>query len=106
MYRALGLVANGGRNTFPTPAIQNLDFSIFKNFAITEGKKIQIGADFFNAFNHPQYVPGSVNTVDPISTTGVTQFNTIANGLTDLFVPSHIFSSHPRVVQLRFRFTF
>jgi Carboxypeptidase regulatory-like domain len=101
-----GALANAGRNTFLSPAIQNLDFSMFKNFAITETKKIQIGVDFLNAFNHPQYVPGSVNTVDPIATTGVNQYNTIANGLTNLFVPSAIFSSHPRVIQLRFRFTF
>ena len=59
-----GALANAGRNTFRSPAIQNLDFSIFKNFAITETKKFQLGFDFLNAFNHPQYTPGSVNTVD------------------------------------------
>jgi hypothetical protein len=101
-----GALANAGRNTFLSPAIQNLDLTVFKNFAITETKKIQIGADFFNAFNHPQYVPGSINTVDPINTAAVSQYNTIAQGLTNLFVPSHVFSSHPRVIQLRFRFTF
>jgi hypothetical protein len=101
-----GALANSGRNTFLSPPIKNLDFSIFKNFAITETKKIQIAADLFNGFNHPQYTPGSVNTVAPVNTAGVGQYNTIAAGLTNLFVPSHVFSSHPRVVQLRFRFTF
>ena len=101
-----GALANSGRNTFLSRPIQNLDFSMFKNFRITETKKIQLGADLLNAFNHPQYVPGSVNTVAPIGTTAVSQYNTIAQGLTNLFVPSHIFSSHPRVVQFRFRFTF
>jgi hypothetical protein len=101
-----GALANAGRNTFLSPPIQNLDFSVFKNFALGETMKLQLGADFFNALNHPQYVPGSINSVDVISTTAVAQYNTIANGLTDLFVPSHVFNSHPRVVQLRFRFTF
>ena len=101
-----GALANGGRNTFLSPPIQNLDFSVFKNFAIAENKKIQIGADFFNLFNHPQYVPGSISTVDPIASAAASQYNTIAQGLTNLFVASHVFSSHPRVVQLRFRFTF
>ncbi len=56
----LGALPNGGRNTLLLPAIKNLDFSIFKNFAIGEGsKKIQLRADLYNAFNHPQYVPGS-----------------------------------------------
>jgi len=101
-----GALANAGRNTFLSPAIQNLDFSIFKNFALSESKKLQIGADFFNPFNHPQYVPGSVNTVDPVGSAAVSQYNTIAQGVRNLFVASHVFSSHPRVVQLRFRFTF
>ena len=101
----LGALANSGRNTLLLPAIQNVDFSIFKNFAIGEGsKKFQVRADFFNAFNHPQYVPGSVNGVEPIATTGVNQINTV--GQTDFNVPSHVFTSHPRVIQLAARFNF
>ena len=101
----LGALSNSGRNTLLLPAIQNVDFSIFKNFGIGEGtKKIQLRADFFNAFNHPQYVPGSVNGVEPIATTGVNQINT--TGQTDFDVPSHIFSSHPRIIQLAARFNF
>ncbi|HKU73414.1 MAG TPA: carboxypeptidase regulatory-like domain-containing protein, partial [Pyrinomonadaceae bacterium] len=61
-----------GRNTFLLDAINNVDFSIFKNFRIGESKYFQLRADFFNAFNHPQYVPGSVNSVDPVGTTGLT----------------------------------
>lgn len=101
----LGALANSGRNTLLLPPIQNVDFSIFKNFAIGEGsKKFQVRADFFNAFNHPQYVPGSVNGVEPIATTGVNQINTV--GQTDFNVPSHVFTSHPRVIQLAARFNF
>jgi hypothetical protein len=87
------------------PPIQNLDFSVFKNFGFGEGsKKIQIRADFYNALNHPQYVPGSVNGVEPITTTGVAQFNTV--GRNDFDVASHVFSSHPRVIQLGLRLNF
>jgi Carboxypeptidase regulatory-like domain len=101
----LGALPNGGRNTLQLQPIQNLDFSIFKNFAIGEGsKKIQLRADFYNAFNHPQYVPGSVNGVEPIATTGVSQINTV--GQTDFDVASHVFSSHPRIIQLAVRFDF
>jgi len=101
----LGALTNGGRNTLLLPAIQNLDFSIFKNFAIGEGsKKIQLRADFYNAFNHPQYVPGSIDGVEPIMTTGVSQINTV--GQPDFDVASHVFSSHPRVIQLALRFDF
>jgi hypothetical protein len=101
----LGALSNAGRNTLQLPAIKNLDFSIFKNFAMGEGsKKIQLRADLYNAFNHPQYVPGSVNGVEPITTTGVAQINTV--GQTDFDVASHVFSSHPRVIQLALRFDF
>ena len=101
----LGALSNGGRNTLLLPAIKNLDFSIFKNFAIGEGsKKIQLRADLYNAFNHPQYVPGSVNGVEPITTTGVSQINTVRQN--DFNVASHVFSSHPRVIQLALRFDF
>src|SRR4029079_6209639 len=53
-----GAVSNIGRNTFLLPAINNIDFSIFKKFRIGESKYFQLRADFFNVFNHPQYVPG------------------------------------------------
>jgi hypothetical protein len=101
----LGALSNAGRNTLQLPGIRNLDFSIFKNFAIGEGsKKIQLRADFYNAFNHPQYVPGSVDGVEPIASTGVSQISTV--GQTDFNVTSHVFSSHPRVIQLALRFDF
>jgi len=100
----IGALANAGRNTLQLPAIQNLDFSLFKNFGVGEGKKIQVRMDLFNAFNHPQYVPGSVNGVEPINTTGVNQINTV--GENDFDVASHVFSSHPRVIQLALRFNF
>jgi len=101
----VGALANAGRNTLQLPAIQNLDFSLFKDFAIGEGtKKLQFRVDLYNAFNHPQYVPGSVDGVQPIATTGVNQFNTV--GETDFNVASHVFSSHPRVIQLALRFNF
>ena len=101
----VGALSNAGRNTLQLPPIQNLDFSIFKNFGIGEGsKKVQLRADFYNAFNHAQYVPGSIDGVEPITTTGVNQINTV--GQTDFNVPSHVFSSHPRVIQLALRFNF
>ena len=100
----LGALSNAARNTLTLPPIQNLDFSLFKNFAIGESRRIQLRADLYNAFNHPQYVPGSIDGVEPIATTGVGQVNTV--GQTDFNVPSHVFSSHPRVIQLALRFDF
>ena len=33
----------------------NLDWSLFKSFAITESSKVQFRAEFFNLFNTPQF---------------------------------------------------
>lgn len=95
-----------GRNTFLLPPINNFDFSIFKNFRIGETKFIQIRADFFNAFNHPQYVPGSVNSVDPVATTGLTTLNQVTPLTLDFLNPSAVLSSNPRVIQVAARFNF
>jgi hypothetical protein len=105
---AAGAVSNLSRNTFTLPRINNLDFSIFKNFRVGESKTFQIRADMFNALNHPQYVAGSVDAVDPISTTSTTatQFNQL-NLLSPNFLrPDLTFSSNPRVIQFAARFNF
>jgi hypothetical protein len=101
-----GAVSTLGRNTFTLPRINNFDFSVFKNFRIGESKAFQLRADLFNAFNHPQYVAGSVDAVDPIATTGVTRFNQVNPITADFLKPSQVFSSNPRVIQLAARFNF
>ena len=102
-----GAVSNLGRNTYRLPPINNFDISLFKKFSLGESSKsFQIRADFFNALNHPQYVPGSVNTVDPVSTTGLTTLNQIAPLTGDFLHPGRVLSSHPRVISLGARFNF
>jgi hypothetical protein len=102
-----GAMSNIGRNTFQMPGINNFDISVFKNFRVGEGsKRFQLRADFFNAFNHPQYIPGSVNTVDPADTSGVTQLNAVFPLTPDFAKPDHVFSANPRVIQVSGRFTF
>jgi carboxypeptidase family protein len=101
-----GAQSNIGRNSFLLPPINNVDLSIFKNFRIGESKFIQVRADFFNALNHPQYVPGSVNSVDPVGTTGLTTLNQVTPLTLDFLNPSAVLSSNPRVIQLAARFNF
>ena len=43
---------NLGRNALRTHGLINLDFSLGKNFPITEEARFQLRADFFNVFNH------------------------------------------------------
>jgi hypothetical protein len=67
-----------------------------------------VRADFINAFNHPQFVPGSVSTVLPVDTTSLvaTSFNQIGLIPSNFGQSRNVFSSHPRIIQLALRFEF
>jgi Carboxypeptidase regulatory-like domain len=52
---------NLGRNVYRGPSQQNWDFSIIKNFKITERQALRFTADFFNLWNH-------ANFANPVST--------------------------------------
>jgi hypothetical protein len=44
-----------GRNVLRGPGINNWSFSVFKDTPITERQRVEIRAEFFNAFNHAQF---------------------------------------------------
>ena len=58
-----GALANGGRNTFPLHRINNIDLSLKKRFSFGERYSLDIGAQLFNVFNHPQFTGGFNNDV-------------------------------------------
>jgi hypothetical protein len=54
-----GNFGNLGRDAVYGPGFWNADFSITKDTSITERLKLQLRAEFFNIFNHPQFaLPG------------------------------------------------
>ncbi len=103
-----GVRPTSGRNTLQLPGINNLDFSVFKNFQLYENVKIQLRADLYNALNHAQFVPGSVNGVESTSVTSSAATSLLGIGLNpSLFNrPDLVFSSHPRIIQLALRLNF
>jgi hypothetical protein len=52
---AVGQLGNVGRNSLTGPAYFQMDFSLMKNFPITEKVKLQFRADIFNILNHPNF---------------------------------------------------
>jgi len=46
---------NLGRNTFRGPGQQNWDFSLIKNFKLTERQELRFTTDFFNIWNHANF---------------------------------------------------
>ena len=67
-----------GRNALRGPGYRNVDFSVFKDTDITEKLRIQLRAEVFNIFNHPNFsnplLPGfaadMTSSVDPVTGRG------------------------------------
>ncbi len=62
-----GAVAPGnlGRNTLAGPSAYNWDFSVFKNFAVREGQRLEFRYEVFNLFNTPQFANPQSNLSAP-----------------------------------------
>ena len=98
-----GAYANGGRNSIPLAPVDNIDASLRKVFSITERDRLEVGAQFYNLLNHPQFVGGYTDDV------------ALSKSLSRNFlIPSDptfgqyqkYFPSNSRYIQLLARFTF
>jgi len=56
---------NAGINSQHTDGLQQLDSSLFKTFKATEKLSLQIRADAFNTFNHPNFAAPDATVGDP-----------------------------------------
>ncbi len=55
-----------GRNIYRGPFQQNWDFSLIKNFHLTERQTIRFSSDFFNVWNHANFAnPASTDVESP-----------------------------------------
>jgi len=79
---------NLGRNTMRADGTANFDLGLYKDFAISEHRRIQFRSEFFNAFNHP--------------TLGVPD-NYVNDGASAGVIYS---ASDPRIIQLAFKIYF
>ncbi len=78
---------NVGNGAIRNPGSMNLDFSIARNFALGEKKRLQIRSDMFNALNH-------------------TNLNGLRTSINDAFFGQLLGTAGARVVQLNARFSF
>jgi hypothetical protein len=100
----LGALANAGRNTLATPRTNNWDLTVVKRVATTEKTSLEFQATAFNLFNHSQFIPGSVNTVNSIGLTGVTGFVRVNSAAFN--DPTQAFNNNARTMQLVAKFNF
>jgi Carboxypeptidase regulatory-like domain/TonB dependent receptor len=76
-----------GRNSIRGPGINNWDLSVIKRTKLTESKTLEFRAEFFNAFNHAQFL-------NPDPTGGASTFGQIVQ------------ARDPRLGQLALKFAF
>ena len=64
---------NLGRNARPRISLQELDFSLHRDFPIHESIRLRFQADMFNVFNHPSFGPegGTLNATTFGTTTSM-----------------------------------
>ncbi|MGA8439745.1 MAG: TonB-dependent receptor [Candidatus Sulfotelmatobacter sp.] len=109
----VGSFGDAGRNIIQGPGTQNWDISLFKIFPISEQKRLEFRAEFFNAFNHydPEFDnPGSFNTNiatqhgldETAAETGCTNGNTNSNCAFGFAQAAH----DPRFIQFALKFYF
>src|SRR6184192_2114035 len=55
---------NLGRNIYRGPFQQNWDFSLIKNFKLTEKQSLRFTADFFDIWNHANFADPAINDVE------------------------------------------
>jgi hypothetical protein len=93
------------RNQVIAPSYTDTDFSIVKGFKIphSDTGRLQVGAQFFNLFNHPNFGPPGNDINNPSTLGAIT---------TDLSTPTSILGSFlggnadPRLIQLKGAITF
>jgi hypothetical protein len=86
---------NLGRNVFRGPRQQNWDFSLIKNFKITERQQLRFTTDFFNIWNHANFANPTVTDVETIGSGSGTPFGKITGTL-----------GTPRLIQFSLRYAF
>src|SRR5438445_3031882 len=99
---------NLGRNIYRGPYQQNWDFSLIKNFKITERHSLRFTTDFFNIWNHVNFANPPINDIETALCSGGPP--SCVNGyLQPQFTPfGKIFSTvgTPRLIQLSLRYAF
>jgi hypothetical protein len=99
-----GAYPTGGRNTLPLAGINNFDLSLMKRLPVRERATVEFRAMLYNAANHPQFTPGSINTVVAVPRPATR--NNLIPGNPSFNDPSSVYESNARTAILAVRVTF
>ncbi len=93
-----GVYTTSGRNILPMRPVDNFDMSVAKAVPFRDRYRVEFRVDLYNAFNHPQYIPGKPNRVSATSHPGETNYLTPGN--VDFAKWDHVYASNARQLQL------
>ena len=96
-----------GRNALRGFGMNQFDFTLRRQFRITERLNLQARADFFNIFNHPKFGPPNSTLTDPLFGQATTMFGTSLGpgGFQGGFSPLYQVGG-PRSIQLALKLLF
>jgi hypothetical protein len=102
-----GDFGNAGRNILRGPAFAQFDPALHKDFAITERRKITVGVEAYNLFNHPNFgVPSNTQSPFSLGGNGDAVFKDAAGNFADNAGQILTTAGTARQIQLAGRFTF
>jgi len=102
-----GQFGNAGRNILRGPAFAQFDASLHKDFAIAERRKITVGVEAYNLFNHPNFgVPSNTQSPITFGGNGDAVFRDAAGHFADNAGQVLTTVGAARQIQLAGRFTF
>jgi hypothetical protein len=101
-----GTLPSATRSDLPTGRVNNFDLTATKRISFGERYKLEIQVQAFNVLNHSQYLPGSLNTVNSIASTGTGAGNFINVSAPQFNNKQLDFSNNARTLQLGGKFSF
>ena len=102
-----GQFGNAGRNILRGPAFAQFDASLHKDFAIEGRRKITVGVEAYNLFNHPNFgVPSNTQSPLTLGGNGDAVFKDAAGNFADNAGQILTTAGTGRQIQLAARFTF
>ena len=61
---------DSGKNSLRGPDYRNFDFSLFKDFKLTESKRLQFRSEFYNIFNRVNFAPPGASSTGSFGVLG------------------------------------
>jgi len=102
-----GKFGNAGRNMLRGPGFVQFDPSLHKDFAIVQERKITVGVEAYNLFNHPNFgVPSNTQSALSLGGNGDAVFKDAAGDFADNAGQILTTAGTGRQIQLVGRFTF